>query len=434
MKRIDYHLKHIVAYTIDYFENIKKKFGKGKERKTELRSFEDIVVSKVVVRNEKLFVNIEDGFAGTSLKKDEFVGECSDIDDVIFFRKDGTYLITKVSPKIYIGKKVIHIAIFKKKDKRTIYNAVYRDGKTGVTYMKRFFVTGTTRDKEYNVTMGTERSEILYFTANPNGEAEILKVMLRPKARLKKRIWEEDLSKLSIKGRASKGNVLTKNPVHKIVLKEEGVSTLGGRKIWYDADVNRINDQKRGEFLGEFKAEDKILIVSAKAEMFLGSFELTNHYQPGMLRFEKYNPATEWTAVFFDAEQGYYYLKRFNADNTDREQSLIGDDPKSKLILLSSNKHAQIKIEFGGKNESREDEIVDAFEFIAIKGLKARGKRLTTYEVKTITEIEPKLVEETEFVIEDTTNEPENTEANFDDPDFEVEKAEDDGSKTLFDM
>ncbi len=386
---VESHIEHITPFTIRYFEAIKKKYGKGKERKTEIRDFENIEASKVVIANEKLYLNREEGFVGTALKKDEFICDCSDIDDIIVFRKDGTYHIAKVSEKQFVGKDPLHIAVFKKNDARTIYNVAYRDGKDGSVYVKRFFVKGITRDKEYDLTLGAPGSRILYFSANPNGEAEIVKTVLRPKPRIKKLVFDYDFADLAIKGRSSRGNLLSKNSVQRISLKQEGISTLGGRKIWYDKAVNRLNADERGEFLGEFMADDKILIINDKGSYRLSSFELTNHYQDELVCIQKFNPETVCSLVFFDAEQSYYYLKRFSFEEIHRMVSLIGDHPESHLVAFSFAPLARFKITYGGKHKDRPEDIVLAADFIGEKSYKARGKRLTTYEVKSIEEVEP---------------------------------------------
>ncbi len=399
------HLDNLVEFTINYFKQIRKKHGKDKERKTEIRSFENIVATKVVVANEKLYCNYKEGFIGigTAMKKEEFVSDCSDIDDVIVFRKDGKYMITKVADKTFVGKDIEHIAVFKKNDSRTIYNCIYRDGKYGNVMMKRFAVKGVTRDKEYDLTKGTEGSRILYFSANPNGEAETLKIYLKPKAKLKKLIFEQDFSELAIKGRQSMGNILTRNPIHRIVLKEAGVSTLGGMKIYWDDVVFRLSQEERKTYLGEFKGGDKILVVTRDGNYHLTNFDLSNHYPEDILLIEKYQPGKPFTAVFYDADQKFYYLKRFEFEDTGKELSIIGDNPDSKLVLLSGARWPQIEIAFGGKYSERPNEVIDADEFIAVKGYKARGKRLTTFDVKKIFEIEPlqKEVPEPEPVAEE---------------------------------
>lgn len=389
------NIEHIIEYTIAYYERIRTKYGKGKERKTEIRSFENIEAAKVVIANEKLYINREEGFIGTALKKDEFICECSDMDEVIIFKKDGSYYVTKVADKIFVGKDVLYVNVFKKNDKRTIYNVVYRDGRYGVAYVKRFNVTGVTRDKVYNLTKGTAGSRVLHFSANPNGEAEVIKVCLKPKPSIKKLVFEYDFAGLAIKGRDSQGNTLSKNDIHKISVVQKGVSTLGGRKIWFDEDVFRLNTDERGKYLGEFQGEERILIVNKSGTFYTSDFDLGNHYDDGYLIFEKYNPDTVWSAVFYDAEQQYYYLKRFRFEDTAKLNSIIGDTEGSRLVCLSSERHPRFEIVFGGRYENRPAEVIVADEFIAEKSYKARGKRVTTFEVKEIREIEP-LVKEDE--------------------------------------
>lgn len=383
------HIANIIPFSISYLESIQKKFGKDKSRKTEIRSFENIVASKVVVANQKLYVSRDEGFIGTSLKKDEYVCDCSDIDDVIIFKKDGTYMVTKVADKCFVGKNILYISVFRKNDKRTIYNVVYRDGRGGSAYVKRFFVSGATRDKGYDLTRGTKGSRILYFSANPNGEAEIIRVVLKPKPRLKKLAFEYDIADLSIKGRGSMGNILTKNDVHKITLKREGVSTLGGRKIWFDNDVLRLNTDHRGDFLGEFSGDDKILIVNKDSEFYFTNFDLSNHYGDNICFLEKNNPQKLWSAVFFDADQGFFYLKRFRMEGNGKAQRFIGDNSENYLVCLSHKTRPRFEVTFGGKYQGRPSEIIDASEFIGEKSFKARGKRISTYQVDRILEIEP---------------------------------------------
>lgn len=392
------HLDNIVEYTINYFRQIKKKHGKGRERKTELRSFENIEATKVVVANEKLYCNYQEGFIGigASMRKEEYVCDCSDIDDIIVFRKDGKYIITKASDKVFVGKDIQFLSVFKKNDDRTIYNIIYRDGKYGHTYMKRFPVKGITRDKEYDVTKGTEGSRIMYFSANPNGEAETIKVYLKPRPKLKKLIFELDFSELAIKGRQSMGNILTRHQVHRIVLKESGVSTLGGLKIWFDEVVFRLSTEERGLYLGEFKGNDKILVVTKDGQYHLTNFDISNHYPDDILLIEKYKEGKVFSAVFYDADQEFYYLKRFEFEDTNRETSFIGENAQSKLVLLSAERWPQFKVTFGGKHDSREDEIIDVEEFIAVKSYKARGKRVSNYEIKKVVEIDPLQKEEPE--------------------------------------
>lgn len=398
------NIEHIIPYSIAYYERIKEKYGKGRERKTEIRNFENIEAAKVVIANEKLYINREEGFIGTALKKDEFICECSDIDEVIVFKKDGTYYVTKVADKIFVGKDVLHVNVFKKNDRRTIYNVAYRDGRYGVTYVKRFNVTGVTRDKEYNLTKGTSGSRVLYFSANSNGEAEIIKVCLKPKPALKKLVFEYDFADLAIKGRDSQGNILSKNDVHKISVVQKGISTLGGRKIWLDEDVLRLNTDNRGKFLGEFQGEERILIVNKNGTYYTSDFDLSNHYEDGYQIFEKFEPEKVWSAVFFDSEQNYYYLKRFRFEESAKLNSFIGEAKDSYLVCLTDEQHPRFEVVFGGRYESRPAEVIVAEDFIAEKSFKARGKRVTTFEVKEIREIEPleqesEEVEEVEFEI-----------------------------------
>lgn len=393
--QVRYNIEHIIPYTIAYYERIKAKYGKGRERKTEIRNFENIEASKVVIANEKLYINREEGFIGTALKKDEFICECSDMDDVIIFKKDGTYYVTKVADKIFVGKDLQYVNVFKKNDKRTIYNVVYRDGKYGAAYVKRFNVTGVTRDKVYNLTKGSSGSRILHFSANPNGEAEVIKVCLKPKPNIKKLVFEYDFAGLAIKGRDSQGNTLSKSDIHKISVVQKGVSTLGGCKIWLDEDVLRLNTDNRGKYLGEFQGEDRILVVNKNGTYHTTDFDLNNHYDEGYLVFEKFEPDKVWTAVFFDAEQNYYYLKRFRFEDCVKLNSIIGETEGSRLVCLSSERHPRFEVIFGGKYEARPADVILADEFIGEKSFKARGKRITTFEVKEIREIEP-LVKEDE--------------------------------------
>ena len=392
---INHKIANIIPFTIEWYERLRAKYGKGRERRTEIRNFENIVASKVVIANEKLYVDRIEGFIGTSLKKAEYICDCSDMDDVIVFRKDGTYIVSKVSEKAFIGKNIQHLAIFKKNDNRTIYNVVYRDGKNGFIYMKRFAVTGVTRDKEYDLTQGTAGSRILYFSENLNGEAEVLRVTLKPKPRIKRLIFEVDFSELAIKGRASMGNILTKFEIHKIALKEKGVSTLGGRKIWFDEDVLRLNSDNRGKYLGEFGGDDMILVIYKTGEYLLCNFDLSNHFSDGILLIEKYNPQKVLTAVYFDAEQGFYYVKRFHLEDIqNREVGFIGEFPENKLIRFTWVGHPRFELEFGGKNDGREPEVVDVEEFIGVKSYKAKGKRLSIYEIIKVNELEPVIVDE----------------------------------------
>jgi topoisomerase-4 subunit A len=389
IKEVQYELDHLVDYTIFWYESLKNKYGKNYPRKTEIRNFETIVATKVVEANEKLYVNYEEGFIGTGLKKDEFVCNCSDLDDVIIFYKDGKYKVVKIADKLFVGKNILFLNVFKRNDNRTIYNVVYRHGKNGPFYLKRFAVEGITRDKEYDVTQGAAGSKVMYFTANPNAEAEVIRVTLKPKPRLTKLVFEKDFSDIAIKGRQSQGNILTKNDIYKIALKHRGGSTLGGREVWFDRDVLRLNYDKRGEYLGEFHSEDQILIISSKGDYYMSSFELTNHYEKDILVIEKYHANKTWSLVLFDADQQYYYLKRFQLEPTQKPLNILGENPESRLILLSDQDYPRFEVKFGESDSHREALIVDAEEFIAVKGFKAKGKRLTTYNIDVITELEP---------------------------------------------
>jgi topoisomerase IV subunit A len=394
IEEINNKIANIIPFTIEWFERLRTKYGKGRERRTEIRNFENIVASKVVIANEKLYVDRIEGFMGTSLKKAEYICDCSDMDDVIVFRKDGTYIVSKVSEKAFIGKNILHLAIFKKNDNRTIYNVVYRDGKNGFVYMKRIAVTGVTRDKEYDLTQGTPGSRIMYFSENPNGEAEVLRVTLKPKPRIKKLIFEVDFSELAIKGRASMGNILTKFEIHKIALKEKGVSTLGGRKIWFDEDVRRLNSDNRGKYLGEFTGDDMIFVIYKNGEYLICNFDLSNHFNDGILLIEKFNPGKVLTAVYFDAEQSFYYVKRFEIDETQKEAGFIGEFPGNRLVSFTWVGHPRLELQFGGKNEGREPEVIDVDEFIGVKSYKAKGKRLSIYEISRINELDPTVIDE----------------------------------------
>ena len=340
--------------------------------------------------NQKLYINRNDGFIGTGLKKDEFVCNCSDLDDVIIFYKDGKYKIVRIAEKLFVGKNILYVNVFKKNDSRTIYNAVYRDGKKGACFIKRFNVTSMTRDKEYDLTQGTDGSRVMYFTANPNGEAEVIKVTLDPSQKVKKIFIEKDFSEVLIKGRASKGNLLTKYAVHRIGLKSHGHSTLGGRKVWFDPDVNRLNYDEHGQMLGEFFDDDQILVILKNGDYYLSNFDLNNHYEPNILRIEKYDADKVWTAVLYDADnQGYPYLKRFQMDASKKKQNWLSDNPASQLLLLTDTPYPRIQVTYGGADAFRGSEEIDAEQFIAVKGYKAKGKRLTTYQLEGIEELEP---------------------------------------------
>ncbi len=387
---IDRDLSEMVRVTTEWFEMLKEKYGKDHPRLTELRNFDTIEATKVAEANEKLYINREEGFIGTGLKKDEFVANCSDIDDVILFYRDGKYKVVRVSEKMFVGKNVIYINIFKKNDKRTIYNVVYRDGKDGIHYLKRFAVTGITRDKEYDLTQGKPGSKVVYFTANPNGEAEVIKVTLKPNPRLKRITLEKDFSEIAVKGRQSMGNILTKNEVHKINLKQRGGSTLGGRQVWFDRDVLRLNYDGRGEYLGEFQSDDTILVIMDNGEFYTTDFDLNNHYEPGIQTIEKFDAGKVWSAALYDADQqGYPYLKRFMFENTNRKQSFLGENKENRLILLTCQVYPRLQVTFGGKDSFRDPLEIDVDDFIGVKSFKAKGKRITTYEVGEITELEP---------------------------------------------
>ena len=402
IEEIDNHLAHITDYTINWYEGLKAKYGKNFERKTEIRNFDVIVATKVAEANEKLYINREEGFIGTGLKKDEFVCNCSDIDDVIIFYKDGKYKIVRISDKLFVGKNILYVNIFKKNDKRTIYNVIYRDGKDGAYFIKRFNVTSMIRDREYDVTQGNPGSKIMYFTANPNGEAEVVKVALRPNPRIKKLILERDFSEISIKGRQSMGNLLTRLEVHKISLKHRGGSTLGGRKVWFDYDVLRLNYDGRGEYLGEFQSEDSILVVHKNGEFYTSDFDLNNHYDSDIMILEKYDPEKVWTAVLYDADQqNYPYLKRFCFEQSTKRQNFLGENKQNELLLLTSETYPRINVVFGGHDSFREPMIVDAGEFVGVKSFKAKGKRLTTFAIDKIEELEPIVREEPEVQTEE---------------------------------
>ena len=393
------HLANLIEYAIDYFKTLKEKYGKGKERKTELRLFDDIVATKVVMRNTKLYVNREEGFVGTSLKRDEYVDDCADIDDVIIFRRDGVMMITKVDAKTFVGKDIIHIAIFKKSDKRTVYNMIYRDGRSGPSYMKRFNVTSVTRDKEYDLTAGTKASLVQYFTANPNGEAEVVSINLRSVGSVKKLKWDIDFSELLIKGRGVKGNTVTKYPIRKIELKSEGVSTLKPRKIWFDETVQRLNVDDRGELLGEFKGEDRLLIINQKGEVKTIKPELTTHFDSDMIVLEKWIPEKPISAIYLDGEKERYYIKRFMIDNPNKEEIFITEHPKSQLEIVSTDYRPMVEIVFSKR--SLENMEVNLEEFIAVKGIKALGNQLTGDKIKTVNLLEslpyePPVIEEVE--------------------------------------
>jgi topoisomerase-4 subunit A len=397
IEEVKNHLNNIIPFAINYFRQIKKKYGKGRDRKTELRSFDTIEATKVVANNAKLYINYKEGFIGTGLKKDEFICDCSDIDDVIVIRKDGVYLITKVAEKVFVGNDILYAQVFLKNDERTIYNIVYQDGKDGPLLAKRCAISGLTRDKEYNLTRGKQGSKIVYLSVNPNGEAEVINVHHKPKARLKKLMFEFDFGQMNIKGKSSMGNILTKNAVHRINLKEKGLSTLGGRKIWFDDAVFRLNVDGRGVFLGEFSADDKIMVITKNGFFRIAGFDLSNHFEDNILIIEKFRPGKVYSAIYWDAEQKFYYVKRFTIEESEKPQCFINENPESKLYSLTEVEYPRFEISFGGKHKGRENEIIEVSDFIGVKSFKAKGKRLTSFMVENIQEIEPVIIKEVEI-------------------------------------
>ena len=387
---IDDKLAHLTKYTIKWFEGLKTKYGAKYPRRTVIREFDTIVASKVAEANQKLYINRADGFIGTSLKKDEFVCNCSDIDDIIIFYKDGKFKVIKVADKIYVGKNILYLNVFKKGDDRTIYNVLYQDGRGGNIFMKRFAVTGITRDREYDITQGKPGSKVVWFTANPNGEAEVLRITLKPKFRLKILQFDVNLADLAIKGKQARGNIVTKNEVHRISLKEAGQSTLGDREVWFDPDILRINYEKHGRSLGLFGGDDRILVIMNNGDFYTTSTEASNHYEEGILRIEKYESGKVWTAVLDDADQGHPYVKRFTLDDNVKKQSMIGTNPESHLLLLSDEPCPRFEVKMGGGDAFREPFVIDAEEFIGVKTFKAKGRRVTNWDVASIVEIEPR--------------------------------------------
>lgn len=428
MEEVKNHLAHLIDYAINYYRQIKKKFGKGRERKTEIRNFDTILASQAAVANQKLYINRKEGFAGTSLRKDEYVTDCSDIDDIIVFREDGTLVVTKIASKVFIGNKVLHIDVFKKNDDRTIYNMIYRDGRRGKYYVKRFPVKGITRDKEYNLTAGTAGTKVIYFTANPNGEAEVIKVNLRPKERMKKTAFDFDFGELAIKGRGVRGNILTKNPIKNILQREEGVSTLGAREIWFDDTVRRLNTDSRGDYLGAFKANDKLFVLLSTGEFKLSGYDLNTHFDDEMIHLAKYDPKTVVTSVHFDGELQKYYVKRFQVSEhsaLNKKYCFIAESKGSKMLLFSVDHLPRIEMEIKSKKGNEiEYEVVPLSDFIGLKSYRAKGKRLSNKDLKKITLIDPlpydppeeeeavaenadavDLTEEVEEIVKDTSEE-----------------------------
>ena len=416
IEEIDRDLNNLIEVTADWFQFLKDKYGNEHPRLTEIRNFDTIEATKVVEANQKLYINRQDGFIGTGLKKDEFVCNCSDIDDIIIFYKDGKFKVVRVADKLFVGKNVMWLGVFKKNDQRTIYNAVYRDGRKGFYYIKRFNVSAITRDREYDITAGTEGSRVLYFTANPNGEAEVIKVTLDPAPKLKRIFFDKDFSEVLIKGRAAKGNLLTKFQVHRIGLKSHGHSTLGGRKVWYDPDVNRLNYDEHGRLLGEFNDGDQILVILSNGDYYLSGFDANVHFEDNIQHLEKYEAEKVWSCVLYDADnQGYPYVKRFLMEASKRKQNFLGENANSQQILLTSQPYPRLLVTYGDNDEFRGSEEIDVEQFIAVKGYKAKGKRLTTFQIASIKELEPTRFPEPEN--QNNTDNPEEEPAEDLDPD-----------------
>ena len=418
--RIDKDLSNMTAVTIRWFNMLKSKYGDAYPRRTEIKNFDTIVATKVIEANQKLYINRADGFIGMDLKKDEYVCNCSEIDDIILFYKDGRYKVVKVADKLFVGQGVLYLDVFKKNDKRTIYNVVYRDGRNGAYFMKRFAATGLTRDKEYDLTQGKPGSKICYFSANHNGEAEVIKITLKPNPKLKKPVFDKDFSELLIKGRQSMGNLLTRNEVKSIGLKAQGTSTLGGRKVWFDKDILRLDFDDHGEYLGEFDSDDLLLVVNADGEYYTTVPDANCHFDAGILRIEKYNQAKVWTAVLFDASQkGYLYLKRFNLDPSAKRINILGEEKGSRLVLLTDTVYPRLLVTLGGADSFREPMEIDAETFVGIKGVKARGRRVTAFAVKDVEELVPLRMPEPEPVVtepdESDVSDEENNDSNPDD-------------------
>ncbi len=415
---IDNDLAHMTDVTVNWFKFIKEKYGKLHPRRTEIKSFDTIEASKVVEANQKLYINRQEGFIGTGLKKDEFVCNCSDIDEIIVFFKDGKYKVLKVADKIFVGKNVLHVQVYRRNDKRTIYNVVYRDGKGGASYIKRFYVPTITVGKEYDLTLGTPGSRVLYFTANPNGEAEIIKVTLEANPKLRNIFIEKNFADLAIRGRASRGNLVTRNPIHRIGLKSHGHSTLGGRKVWFDADVNRLNYDEHGRLLGEFNEDDAILVVLDNGDFYISSYDANNHYEDNIKIIEKWDARKVWTALLFDADNdNNLYLKRFRMEATRRHQNYLGENPGNRLLALTDVAFPRFEVRFAptaapdGTTTQRVPMEVDAEQFVGVKGFKAKGKRVCTWDVEGISELEPTRFPEPEPEQDDIASaetEPEN--------------------------
>ena len=438
MEEVKNHLEHLTEYTIRYFKNLKKKYGKAYPRLTEIVEFESIESTRVVSNNAKLYANKAEGFVGTNLKKEdnaEFICNCSDLSEIIVIHKDGKYMVTKVSEKAFLGKDILYVGIFNRNDQRTIYNVIYREGKTSLSYAKRFAVTGITRDKEYDITQGTPGSTILWFTVNGNAEAETVKIYLRPRPKLKKLIDEYDFSELGIKGRASRGNLVSKNPIQKITLKSKGISTIGGKDIWFDEDIQRLNEDGRGLHLGQFNTGDHILAIFKDGTYYTTTFDLSNRYQGNLLKIEKLDINKIYTALYYDKAVGAFYIKRFSFDVSDNTPvCFIADSKGSYLVALSDDKHPQVEVTFGGKNENRLPELIDAEEFIAKKGIQAKGKKVSQYDVKTVVFTEP--LHKPEDDIKPEESEAENQAGEIDNSEVEdpidLDQPEDDIQLSLF--
>ena len=437
MEEVQNHLDHLTEFTINYFKNLKKKYGKAYPRQTELTGFESIAVTKVVNNNAKLYANKAEGFVGINLKKEdnaEFICECSDLSEIIVIHKDGRYVITKVSEKAFFGKDILYVGLFDRNDQRTIYNVIYREGKTSLSYAKRFAVTSVTRDKEYDITQGTPGSQILWFTVNHNGEAETVKIYFRQRAKLKKLIDEYDFSELLIKGKASRGNLVSKNPIQKIVLKSKGVSTIGGKDIWFDEDIQRLNEDGRGLHLGQFNTGDHVLAICKDGTYYTTTFDLSSRYQGDLLKIEKLDINKTYTALYYDKSVEAFYIKRFSFDVSDNTPvSFISDSKGSYLVAISDDKHPQVEVLFGGRHEHREPERIDAEEFIAKKGLQAKGKKTSQYDVKEVRFIEPLHKPEDDIVPEESL--AENQAGEIDNSDIEEEPLDlniDDNQLSLF--
>lgn len=436
IEEVSNHLEHLTEFTINYFSNLKKKYGKAYPRQTELTSFESIAVTKVANNNSKLYANKAEGFVGINLKKEdnaEFICDCSDLSEIIVIHKDGKYVVTKVSEKAFFGIDILYVGLFDRNDQRTIYNVIYREGKTALSYAKRFAVTSITRDKEYDITQGTPGSTILWFTVNHNGEAETVKIYFRPRPKLKKTSDEYDFSQLAIKGRQARGNLVSKNPIQRISLKSKGISTIGGKDIWFDDDIQRLNEDGRGTLLGQFNTDDHILAIFRDGTYYTTSFDLSNRYQGELLKIEKLDLNKTYTALYYDAGVEAFYIKRFSFDVSDNNPvNFISDSKGSYLVALSDDKHPQVEVIFGGKHEHREAEKLDAEEFIAKKGLAAKGKKTSQYDVKEVRFIEPLHKPEDDLVPEES--EPENQAGDIDNSEVDdpIDINLDDDQPTLF--